>query len=85
MRCRVIYASMGYNDHVYRKGEYVEVDTPEEVKRLVGYGAVEKSPVKKEAAKELPRVQAVPEEPATGIIKGVPRPKNKSKSRGKKK
>jgi hypothetical protein len=74
---------MGYNDHIYRKGGCVEVDTLEEVKRLVGYGAVEKYPVEEKAVMELAQVPNAPEKSGTGIIKGVSGPKNKSK--GKKK
>ena len=83
MRCRVIYASMGYNDHIYCKGEYVEVDTPEEVKRLVGYSAVEESPVEEKAVKERDQLQKAYEKSGTGTISSVTRPEGKG--RGKKK
>jgi hypothetical protein len=28
---------MGYNGHIYNKGEYVDLDSPGEAKRLLGY------------------------------------------------
>ena len=76
---------MGYNGHIYRKGEYVEVNTPEEVKRLVGYDVVEKYPVVEKAITELVPPQKVPEKSGTGMIKGIPKLNNKDKNRGKKK
>ena len=87
MRYEVKCNSMGYNGHVYRKGEYVDLDSPGDAKRLLGYPNVLVKPltVAVKAAKELPRLQAIPEEPVTGIIKDMSGPKNKSKDRGKKK
>lgn len=55
---------MGYNGHVYRENEYVEVNSPDEVKRLTGYGCVVADPEKKEpdvveVKEELPEVKKV--------------------------
>lgn len=41
MKCKVICESLGYNDRVYRNGDYVEVLTSKEVKRLASYGSIE--------------------------------------------
>lgn len=37
MRYEVKCNSMGYNGHIYSKGEYVDLDSPREAKRLLGY------------------------------------------------
>ena len=41
MKCKVICASLGYNDRVYCNGDYVEVFTSKEVKRLASHGSIE--------------------------------------------
>lgn len=80
MRCRVIYTSMGYNGNIYCKGEYVEVDTPKEVERLVGYGAVKEADIP-----EPGPPQESADVPGTDIVKNVLKTGPKGKSRSKKK
>jgi len=73
---------MGYNGSIYRKGEYVEVATPSEIKRLVGYGAVEKDPVtevKGTDTAEPHKSPEVPEEAGTDIVKNSKRKGARSK------
>lgn len=36
---------MGYDGRVYRKGEYVDINSPDEVKRLLGYGVIFVNPL----------------------------------------
>ena len=52
MKCKVICASLGYNDRVYLHGDYVEVLTSKEVKRLASYGSIEEGPEEIELEKK---------------------------------
>lgn len=58
MLCKVICNSMGYNGHVYRVNEYVEVATSAEVKRLVSYGCVVKDSEKEKPDMDKGKVAA---------------------------
>lgn len=53
MRLKVLSFLMGYNGHVYRAGDYVEVITPKEVEMMVREHCVE--PPKAKAINEVTR------------------------------
>lgn len=48
MLCKVICSSLGYETRVYKEGEYVEISSPSEVKRLFSYGVIERGVIEEE-------------------------------------
>ena len=55
MICKVRLGSLGYNEHIYKKGDDIEVSTQAEVRRLTEFGVIEASaagvPQKEETVK----------------------------------
>ena len=62
MICKVVSASLGYNEQIYVKGDDIEVSTPSEVKRLLGYGHIEVGPLEEPLNKKVTSV-AKPSKP----------------------
>ena len=63
MICKVVSASLGYNKQIYVKGDDIEVSTPGEVKRLLGYGHIEVGPAEVSLNKEVREVANSPKRP----------------------
>ena len=63
MICKVVSASLGYNEQIYVKGDDIEVSTPSEVKRLLGYGHIEVGPLEEPLNKEVAPVANPPKRP----------------------
>lgn len=73
---------MGYNGHIYKKEEYVDVISSDEVERLLGYGVITVSPLAV-AVKADPEpikeeeVVDIAKTPDTSVIKEKRRTKKK--------
>ena len=53
MKCKVVSASLGYNERIYRKGDDIDIESPSEVKRLSGYGHIQALPSEAPVDKEV--------------------------------
>jgi len=60
MICKVRLGSLGYNEHIYKKGDDIEVSTQAEVKRLTGFGVIEASAAEAPQKKEIVKIADSP-------------------------